>query len=325
MPGLNSTADSTAVPFDPYELKDVVGGTIRDPYPAMHALRRESPVHVGPDRPRRGRRDRRPHQAGTRHRLRLRRGRAGVARQRDVLLDHLRGDHGHGDGPHDPADGRARAPRDPHPRGRELPLQNARALGGGSRRPRRQRARRLLHRRRPHRPRALGHLQLPRAGHRPHPRAAPRGLPEVPALGAGAHQRRRQLGARHRGLRRAARLLRRRHGRAPGHAGRRPHQRPGAGRGRRRAPDRRGDLLLPAAAAPGRRGDDLPRHGQHAVRAPAGPRPVRRALRRPLAVRPGLRGGRALGAPGDGDSAPGDPRRRAGGGAASRRAPTSRS
>ncbi len=48
MPGLNSTADSTAVPFDPYELKDVVGGTIRDPYPAMHALRRQSPVHVGP-------------------------------------------------------------------------------------------------------------------------------------------------------------------------------------------------------------------------------------------------------------------------------------
>jgi cytochrome P450 len=36
------------VPFDPYELKDVVGGTIRNPYPAMHALCRESPVHVGP-------------------------------------------------------------------------------------------------------------------------------------------------------------------------------------------------------------------------------------------------------------------------------------
>jgi cytochrome P450 len=36
------------VPFDPYELKDVVGGTIRNPYPALHALRRESPVHVGP-------------------------------------------------------------------------------------------------------------------------------------------------------------------------------------------------------------------------------------------------------------------------------------
>jgi cytochrome P450 len=48
MPGIRSTADSAAVPFDPYELKDVVGGTIRNPYPALHALRRESPVHVGP-------------------------------------------------------------------------------------------------------------------------------------------------------------------------------------------------------------------------------------------------------------------------------------
>ncbi len=48
MPGLRSTADSMDVPFDPYELKDVVGGTIRNPYPAMHALCRESPVHVGP-------------------------------------------------------------------------------------------------------------------------------------------------------------------------------------------------------------------------------------------------------------------------------------
>ena len=48
MPDIRSTADSAAVPFDPYELKDVVGGTIRNPYPALHALRRESPVHVGP-------------------------------------------------------------------------------------------------------------------------------------------------------------------------------------------------------------------------------------------------------------------------------------
>jgi cytochrome P450 len=48
MPGIRSTADSAALPFDPYELKDVVGGTIRDPYPALHELRRESPVHVGP-------------------------------------------------------------------------------------------------------------------------------------------------------------------------------------------------------------------------------------------------------------------------------------
>ncbi len=48
MPDIRSTVDSAVVPFDPYELKDTVGGTIRNPYPALHALRRESPVHVGP-------------------------------------------------------------------------------------------------------------------------------------------------------------------------------------------------------------------------------------------------------------------------------------
>ncbi len=47
MPGLE-TADSTAMPFDPYELKDVVGGTLRDPYPLLHELCRQSPVHTGP-------------------------------------------------------------------------------------------------------------------------------------------------------------------------------------------------------------------------------------------------------------------------------------
>ena len=36
------------MPFDPYELKDVVGGTIRDPYPRLHEMCRESPVHTGP-------------------------------------------------------------------------------------------------------------------------------------------------------------------------------------------------------------------------------------------------------------------------------------
>jgi cytochrome P450 len=46
MPGTD-TAD-TAVPFDPFELKDVVSGKIRDPFPQMRELLRESPVHVGP-------------------------------------------------------------------------------------------------------------------------------------------------------------------------------------------------------------------------------------------------------------------------------------
>jgi cytochrome P450 len=35
-------------PFDPFELEDTVSGTIRDPYPAMAELRRQSPVHIGP-------------------------------------------------------------------------------------------------------------------------------------------------------------------------------------------------------------------------------------------------------------------------------------
>jgi cytochrome P450 len=39
---------AAAVPFDPFELKDTVSGNIRDPYPRMHLLRRESPVHIGP-------------------------------------------------------------------------------------------------------------------------------------------------------------------------------------------------------------------------------------------------------------------------------------
>jgi cytochrome P450 len=41
------TAESTAVPFDPFELKDTVSGNMRDPYPRMQELRRECPVHTG--------------------------------------------------------------------------------------------------------------------------------------------------------------------------------------------------------------------------------------------------------------------------------------
>src|SRR5215472_15998266 len=42
------SAEPEIVPFDPYELKDVVGGTIRDPYPKLHELSRQAPVHTGP-------------------------------------------------------------------------------------------------------------------------------------------------------------------------------------------------------------------------------------------------------------------------------------
>jgi cytochrome P450 len=34
--------------FDPFELQDTVSGNIRDPYPLMAELRRQSPVHLGP-------------------------------------------------------------------------------------------------------------------------------------------------------------------------------------------------------------------------------------------------------------------------------------
>jgi len=48
MPSVDAAADAAAMPFDPYELKDMVGGTLRDPYPLFHELRRQSPVHTGP-------------------------------------------------------------------------------------------------------------------------------------------------------------------------------------------------------------------------------------------------------------------------------------
>jgi cytochrome P450 len=44
----SDTANSAPAAFDPYELKDTVSGTIRDPYPKMHELCRECPVHTGP-------------------------------------------------------------------------------------------------------------------------------------------------------------------------------------------------------------------------------------------------------------------------------------
>jgi cytochrome P450 len=47
MPGIHP-AEATEVPFDPFELKDMVSGSIRDPYSRLHELCRESPVHTGP-------------------------------------------------------------------------------------------------------------------------------------------------------------------------------------------------------------------------------------------------------------------------------------
>ncbi len=39
--------DQRPARFDPFELQDTVSGNIRDPYPRMHELCRENPVHVG--------------------------------------------------------------------------------------------------------------------------------------------------------------------------------------------------------------------------------------------------------------------------------------
>ena len=39
---------ASVVPFDPYELQDTVAGRVRDPFPRMRELLRESPVHFGP-------------------------------------------------------------------------------------------------------------------------------------------------------------------------------------------------------------------------------------------------------------------------------------
>ncbi len=45
---LDPTERPAPVPFDPFELEDTVSGNIRDPYPALAELARQSPVHVGP-------------------------------------------------------------------------------------------------------------------------------------------------------------------------------------------------------------------------------------------------------------------------------------
>ncbi len=275
MPGIDPTADAGAVPFDPFELKDMVSGSIRDPYPRLHELCRESPVHTGPIDLGEGAEIARPGQAAARDGLRVRRGRPGAARRRDVLERRLRRRRRDGDGPDHPADGRARAPEDPLPRRVELPVPDARALGGRARGRRGQRAHRLVHSAGPVGSGAGGDVQLPGAGDRAHPRAPPRRLPAVPALGPRADERRGELGPRRGRVGCAAGLLRRGDGGAPRRAGRRPDQRSGAGRGRRGAPQRRGDLLVPAPPAARRRRDDLPRHGQPPVRPARRPAPAR--------------------------------------------------
>ena len=122
----------------------------------------------------------------------------------------------------------------------------------------------------------------------------PADLAAVPPVGGRAHQRRLRHRPRARRVAGARRVLRRDPRRAPRRAGRRPHQHARPGRARRPAPHRRRDLRVPAPAAPGRRGDDVPLVEQPPLRPAHQPRPARRAARRPQrswrqAIEEGLR------------------------------------
>ena len=233
MPGLNSTADSAAVPFDPYELKDVVGGTIRDPYPAMQALRRISPVHSGP--------------------IDLGEG-AEIADPTkpapvtvfgyDEVVQVLRDSETYSSTIYEEVMGmvmgRTILQMD------EPEHRSIRTLVASSFRSK------MLERWEEDLVARVvnelidtfideGRTDLVRSVTFNFPVQViarilglpARGLPEVPALDAGAHERRRQLGAWHRRFGGPARLLRRGDGGAPGRTGRRPHQRARADRGRR--------------------------------------------------------------------------------------------
>ena len=140
----------------------------------------------------------------------LRRGAGGAARRRDVLVEGLRGRDGPGDGPHDPRDGRARAPHLPRHRAAGVQPQDDGALGGRGDHPDRRRAHRRVHRPRPRRARARAHLPVPGARHRAAARPPDReDLPQFHRLGGRAHQRRLRHGPRARRVTGARRLLRR--------------------------------------------------------------------------------------------------------------------
>ena len=127
-------------------------------------------------------------------------------------------------------------------------------------------------------------------------RPAGGGLPAVPALVDLVAELHRQPGTRHGGIAGAGGLLHADPGRPAGRTPRRSDQQPRRGRDRRPEALRRGDLLVPPAAAARRRGDHLPVAGQPAVRLVVRPRPTRRGPRRPLAAPAGDRGGGAVGA-----------------------------
>ena len=295
---------STAVPFDPFELKDVVSGNIRDPFPLIRELLRESPVHLGPIDLGEGVETWDPRWPPP-----------VTVFGFDEVVQVLRDNETYSSMVYADVMGQVMGRTilemdEPEHRGtrarrRQLPLQGARALGGGAGRPRRQRIGGQLRGSGSFGSRPRRHLQLPGPGHRPHPGPTPLRLPAVPALGDRDHERRGQLGAGRGRLVGSAGLLRGGHDRAPRLTRRRSHQRPGAGGHRRRAAERRGDLLVPSPVAPGRGRDDLPCLGQPAVRAAQRPGAAPGAVRGPLPVPAGVRGGGPLGASGHGDPAAG--------------------
>ena len=227
MPVTNSMADSEAVPFDPFELKDVVSGNIRDPYPRLRELLRESPVHTGP--------------------IDLGEG-ADVADPNrpapvtvfgfDEIVSVLRDNETYSSSVYEGVIGmvmgRTILQMD------EPEHRSVRALVAGSFRSK------MLERWEEDLVALVVNELIDRFADRGRSDlvrdvtfnfpvqviARILGLPRRTTRGSSAgHSRSRAsppTGPRRRGVRRTARLLRRRDGRAPGHAGRRPHQRPGA-------------------------------------------------------------------------------------------------
>ena len=106
-------------------------------------------------------------------------------------------------------------------------------------------------------------------------------------------------------------------------AGRRPDQRPAGRRGGRTRARRRGDLLVPPAAAPGRGRDHLPGVGEPPLRPADQSRPAPGRARGPVAAARCLRGDHPLGAAGHRHPAPGHRRHRAGRRPRRERGPTS--
>ena len=183
---------------------------------------------------------------------------AGAARRRDLHVDDLRQQHGPGDGPHHPRDGRARALEIPAPDPAGVQQEGARPLGDGSGAADRERLHRPLRGPRPRRSRARAHLPVPGQRDRRHARASRGRPPGVPPARRRADQHRHRSDARDPGLAGARALLPAADRRAPRRAARRPDQRARHRRAGGHAPDRRRDRGLPAPAAAGRSRDDLP-------------------------------------------------------------------